>query len=73
MTEKQSGNGNKDSLFGMTYVTWKERQTNGSLFEKTLSLKSKKYCSAMMKNKLYQFQMTLVFTMKKTSEVFFFG
>jgi len=30
----------------MTDITWKERQTNGSLFEKTLSLKIKKICSA---------------------------
>jgi len=30
----------------MTYMTWKERQTNGSLFENTLSLKSVRYCSA---------------------------
>jgi len=29
----------------MTYCTGKERQTNSSLFEKALSLKSKKYCS----------------------------
>jgi len=34
------------SLVGMTYITWKERQTNGSLFENTLSLKSEKYCRA---------------------------
>jgi len=27
----------------MTYITWKERQTNASLFEKTLSLSSEKY------------------------------
>jgi len=27
-------------------ITWKERQTKGSLFEKTLSLKSEKYRSA---------------------------
>jgi len=30
----------------MTCITWKERQTNGSQFEKTLSLKSEKYRSA---------------------------
>jgi len=30
----------------MTYITWKERQTNCSMFEKTLSLKSEKYRSA---------------------------
>jgi len=34
------------SLFGMTYITWNGRQTNFSLFEKTLSLKSEKYLSA---------------------------
>jgi len=28
-------------MIGMTYITWKERQTNGSLFEKTLSLNAK--------------------------------
>jgi len=32
------------SLFGMTYITWMERQTNGSLFEKT-ELGSKKTLS----------------------------
>jgi len=36
----------------MNYITWKERQTNGSLFEKDLSLKSEKYCSA--KNGLFE-------------------
>jgi len=25
----------------MTFITWKERQANGSLFEKTLSLEAK--------------------------------
>jgi len=29
----------------MTYITWKERQTNVNLFEKTLSFESKKYHS----------------------------
>jgi len=33
----------RGSLFGMTCITWKQRQTNGSLLEKTLSLKSEKY------------------------------
>jgi len=34
----------------MTDITWKERQTNCSLFEKTLkSLKSKEYCCAKKK------------------------
>jgi len=31
-----------DSLFGMTYIAWKERQTFGSLFENTLSLINEK-------------------------------
>jgi len=30
----------------MTYITWEERQTNVCLFEKTLNLKTEKYCSA---------------------------
>jgi len=30
---------NNGSPFGMTYITWKERQTYGNLFEKTLNLK----------------------------------
>jgi len=30
----------------MTQITWKERQTNGSLYEKTLSLKNEKFRDA---------------------------
>jgi len=44
--KRREGNyGNDNSLFGIIlhYITWKERQTFGSLFEKTLSYKSKKY------------------------------
>jgi len=31
------------SLFGMTYITWKERQTIRSIFENNLNLKTEKY------------------------------
>jgi len=37
MQERKQG-----SLFGMTYFTRKEKQTNGSLSEKTLSLQKQK-------------------------------
>jgi len=41
------------SLLGMTYITWKERQTNRGLFEKTLSMhKCEKYHRA--KNRVFQ-------------------
>jgi len=33
--KEKSGNENNCSLLGMTYITWKERQISGSLFEKT--------------------------------------
>jgi len=36
--EKKIWTGEQGSLFWMTYITWKERQTYGSLFEKTLNL-----------------------------------
>jgi len=40
MAEKvgKCGNENNSSLFGMTYITWKERQTNGQPFGKDLKL-----------------------------------
>jgi len=38
MAGKENAGMKTSSLFGMTYITWKERQTNGSLFEKTLNL-----------------------------------
>jgi len=41
------------SLFGMTYITWKERKSNGSLFEKTFSLKSENYHSTNIGYLLY--------------------
>jgi len=55
----------KGNLFGMTYVTWEERQTNGSLFEKTLSLKSEKHCSVKRRDLskyyicIYKFRLSL--------------
>jgi len=45
------------SLFRMTFITWKERETNGSLFEKTLSFKIKKvsYCEKRVFEEILQY------------------
>jgi len=52
----------------MTYITRKERQTNSSLFENTLSLKSEKYRSA--KNECVS--ATTMIVCKASKMIFFF-
>jgi len=47
----------------MTYITWKERQTNSSPFEKTLSLKSEKYQSA--KNGVFLANTKIIYLLEK--------